>query len=195
MEKEQSTVGSAHVENDVEKSPAASPVQVIENNHDDESFNFTFGKFLACLSFQLGYFSDTIVIVMISAALGPINRDLGPSKNYSWIAIGFTTSGGVLAPIVGRLGDIFGRRNFLIIGNLISVIGMAVAATAHSIPVVITGSVLVGTASAMRQLAWSCLGELVPKRSRGLAFGIFQSTLSPGSAFGAIVGRSHSSAE
>lgn len=63
---------------------------------DDDSFVFTWGKMLAILvsqtklhvpenqalilieqSFQLGYFSDTLIISLISAAITHINRELG----------------------------------------------------------------------------------------------------------------------
>jgi hypothetical protein len=41
----------------------------------------------------------------------------------------------------------------------------------------------------MHQNAWACLGEIVPRKSRAMALGIFQSSLAPGSAFGALIGK------
>lgn len=54
----------------------------------EDDFKLTFGKFMAMLSFQIGYFSDTLVVIMLSAALTPINRDLGKQNNSSTCHLG-----------------------------------------------------------------------------------------------------------
>ncbi len=67
-------------------------------------------------------------------------------------------------------------------------IGCAVAATAQSINTLIGASTLIGIGSAMHQLAWSCLAEMVPKKSRGFALGLFTASLAPASAFAPVIG-------
>jgi MFS family permease len=67
-------------------------------------------------------------------------------------------------------------------------VGCAVAATAHSIDTLIGASALIGVGSAMHQLAWSCLAEMVPKKSRGFALGLFTASLAPASAFAPVIG-------
>ena len=81
MEKDTAFTNSRHVE-DSEKSSTS----VDASPNGEEGFKLTFGIFMAMLSFQLGYFSDTLVLIMLSAALGPINRDLG-----EWSASAFYT--------------------------------------------------------------------------------------------------------
>lgn len=75
-------------------------------------------------------------------------------------------------------------------GNCLAIIGTAVAATGKDINTLIGAGVLIGMASSMRQLAWACLGELIPRRSRGLAFACLQASLSPAPAFGPLIGES-----
>ena len=60
----------------------------------------------------------------------------------------------VLSPFLGRLGDIFGRRNILIAGNSFAAIGCIISATAQSVNAVIGGVVLIGIGSAGHQVAW-----------------------------------------
>jgi MFS family permease len=91
--------------------------------------------------------------------------------------------------MIGRLSDIFGRRNFLLLGNVCGIIGCAIAATANNIDTIIGGGVLIGIASALHQLAWSCLGEVVPKRSRAFALALLQTSVVPAAAFGPIIGK------
>ncbi|OQU93620.1 hypothetical protein CLAIMM_00102 [Cladophialophora immunda] len=154
---------------------------------EDEDFEFTFGKFMAMLAFSLGYVSDNFVTQFTGATLGVVNRDIGPSPSYVWMALGQTTGTAALTPIAGRFGDIYGRRNFIILGNVIAMIGTAVAATAKDINTIIVGSVLIGISGAFRQICWSSLGELVPKAWRSFAFGALSSTLSITSSFGPVV--------
>lgn len=104
------------------------------------------------------------------------------------MALGITTGTAALGPVAGRFGDIFGRRHFIIIGNIISIVGTAVAATAHKVPTVIAGCVLIGIAGAFRQIAWASLGELVPKSYRSVAFGLLSTLLASASAFGPLIG-------
>ena len=118
-----------------------------------------------------------------------LNKLTGPSPHYVWIITAQIVGGTAIAPIIGRLGDIFGRRNFLLAGNSLAIVGTIVSATANNVNTLIGGGVLIGIASSMRQLAWAALGELVPKRSRGLAFGILQSSLSVAPAFGPLIGK------
>jgi len=113
----------------------------------------------------------------------------GPATNYTWIVTAQILGAASLSPLVGRFGDIFGRRNFLLAGNVIAIVGCAVAASAKNINTIIGGSTLVGIGAAMHQLAWSCLGELVPHHSRGLALGLFSASLAPAGTFGGLIGK------
>ncbi|EXJ90159.1 hypothetical protein A1O3_03228 [Capronia epimyces CBS 606.96] len=167
---------------------------VTPTDETPEEYKLTFGKMMAILltrrhtqSFQLGYFSDTLVVTMVSTLLQVINRDIGPSKSYAWIITSITVVGAAVAPVVGRFGDIYGRRNFLLAGNALALVGTAVAATAKTVNTAIVGGSFIGVATSMRQLAWACLGEIVPKRDRGLAFGFLQQSLGAAAAFGPVI--------
>lgn len=59
-----------------------------------------------------------------SAVLLTINADIGPSTQYNWAAIAWTLAQAVVMTIAGSLGDILGRRNFTLAGNLLGLIGM-----------------------------------------------------------------------
>ncbi|KAK1762784.1 trichothecene efflux pump [Phialemonium atrogriseum] len=163
-------------------------VTVTAAAEEEEHFKMTPAKLLAMASFQLGYMSDVFVVSMVASTLTAINDDIGPDSSYTWMVTALVLGGAVFSPAIGRVSDIFGRRNFLLIGNVIAAVGCAVAATAHSVKTVIGASCLIGIASSMHQLAWSCLGELVPKRSRGFALGIFQLSLLPAAGFSPIIG-------
>jgi MFS family permease len=76
------------------------------------------------------------------------------------------------SPIVGQLGDIFGRRNVLIVGNLLALLGNLISALGKNINTLIGGSVFIGLGSSMHQIGWAAVGEIVPKKRRPLAIAI-----------------------
>jgi MFS family permease len=102
----------------------------------------------------------------------------GPSDNYYLITLVFTLVCGVLLLVVGRLGDIVGRRYFMIGGQLLGIIGSIICAKATSINMVIGGTVLSACAGAVQTLYPLLVQELVPNKYRSwglaaIALGVF----------------------
>jgi MFS family permease len=99
------------------------------------------GTFFATfLSQQAG----TSTYLMTSTLLRYINADIGPSEDNSWIPTIYILSTAIGLLLFGRWSDIFGRRWFFIGASLLGLIGSIVCATAHNIPTVIGGEVLIG---------------------------------------------------
>jgi len=104
------------------------------------------------------------------------------SANYAAVSI--------TAPFVGRLGDIFGRRNLLILGNFIAGVGCLICAVAPNIDTAIAGTVFIGIGSSMHQLGWASVGEIVPKKRRPLAMACFECCVTPAAVFASLIGES-----
>jgi len=158
------------------------------NGGTEKPFKFTFRLFLAFLSIQVGFMADVFVIGMARTDFSYITADIGPApNNYAWILVSVNLAGSVLAPIVGRLSDFFGRKIFLLVGNLFGLVGCAVSARCKSQAALIGAGVLIGLSMAAHSLALTCIGEMVPKRSRPLAQGLFQGSLIAASAFSPLI--------
>ncbi|KAJ6019441.1 hypothetical protein N7522_001508 [Penicillium canescens] len=137
---------------------------------------------LMAISLYLGY-------VLPVNSLAAINADLGPDPNYSMISTVFTLISGVAILLVGRLGDIFGRRYFLIGGQLLGLIGAIVCATAKNVPTVIGGSALCGLAASVQLTFTFVIAELVPNKLRPMINGgIFVTTI-PFAGFGGLIAK------
>ncbi|KAI9696209.1 MAG: hypothetical protein M1836_005762 [Candelina mexicana] len=106
-----------------------------------------------------------------TSSLAIINADIGPAPNIVLISTIPTVISGVCIVIVGRLSDLFGRRYFLIIGQILGLIGSTIAATATSIPRLIGGGVLIGIAASVQQTLTFIIAELVPNKHRPIANG------------------------
>lgn len=107
--------------------------------------------------------SGAFVLVMASTILQKINREIGPSGSFTWIAITQILGAEVMSLSVGRLSDIYEWCCFLLVGKIVPAVTYAVAATAKDINTIIGASAVIRTGSARHQLAWSCLPELVSK--------------------------------
>lgn len=75
----------------------------------------------------LTYESCLFSFVLPIAILLNINEEIGPSTNLAWVATSWSLASAVIMTIAGRCSDIFGRRNFFLVGNLLGVIGAAIA--------------------------------------------------------------------
>lgn len=62
------------------------------------------------------------------------------------------------------------------------------SALATNLTALIAGSVVIGLGSSMHQLGWAAVGEIVPKKHRPLAMGVYEGAISPASFLGALIG-------
>ena len=85
-----------------------------------------------------------------SAVLGPaFVQDLGIAyNNTTWTALAQAMSTAAFAPILGKLGDVLGRRVTLLAGIIIYTLGNALAALAPSLMVMLIARFVVGVGSA-----------------------------------------------
>ncbi|KAI9740901.1 MAG: hypothetical protein M1818_004507 [Claussenomyces sp. TS43310] len=154
----------------------------------EEPFKLTFKLFLAFLSLQIGYMADVFVTGMAETDFSYINSAIGPSpNNYAWLVASVNLAGSVMNPVVARLSDVFGRKVFLLTGNLLGIVGCAMSARCKSMSVLIGAGALIGLSSAAHSLALTCIAEMVPRRSRPLAQGLFQGSLIAASAFSPLI--------
>lgn len=117
------------------------------------------GIILTAQSLYLGY-------VLPTNALGIINEDLGPSPNYVLISTIQTVTSGFLLALVGRLGDILGRRYFLIGGQAFSLVASIVGVVAKNINTMIGVGTLMGCAAGVQLTFTFVAAELVANKHR-----------------------------
>lgn len=138
----------------------------------------------------MGNISNYTGYVLPSNILTYINNDLGPSPNINWVSIVYTLGLSVGFLLVGRLSDIFGRRWFFIIGNLLSLVGSIIGCTAKDVNSLIGADALMGLAGSVQISFTVAVAELVPNKTRPFAVAaIFFSSVHV-AAFGPVVGES-----
>ncbi|QKW11196.1 MFS transporter [Streptomyces sp. NA04227] len=125
---------------------------------------------------------------LVVPILGIIQNDLDTTTaNVSWVTTATLLSAAVFTPLLGRFGDMHGKKPTLIGVLLVMVAGSVLAATTSSLALLLLARVLQGAATAIFPLALSVLrDELEPKRLPG-AMALVSGTLAVGAGL-ALVG-------
>ena len=89
--------------------------------------------------------SLSFTILTVFPILVPIALELqGDLTNVNWMASGWSLSGSVSFAIAGQLSDYFGRKDILMFGQGLLVVGHIVGATAKTVNQVIAAMVILG---------------------------------------------------
>ena len=110
---------------------------------------------------------------MVIPTLPVIQRSLHTSTAWiTWVLTAFLLTSCVSTPLLGRLGDQFGKKRLLTISLLCVVIGAAGATAAPNIAVLIACRALQGAAGALFPLGIALLAEELPRGRIGYAVGM-----------------------
>ncbi|MGW3955392.1 MFS transporter [Streptomyces sp. NPDC004752] len=121
----------------------------------------------------LGVLSCQLNGSVVSPALPHIARELNASvTDVSQVMSLFYLSGAICGVVLTRWSDFAGRRRSLIIVLALMGLGTVLCIFAPSLPVLLIGRVLQGTAGAAFQLAYVVLAESVSAKLFGLSIGI-----------------------
>jgi EmrB/QacA subfamily drug resistance transporter len=109
---------------------------------------------------------------LVAPALPAIQHDLHTTPTaVAWVLTAYLLSASVLTPIIGRLGDMFGKEHTLVASLVVLGLGTLVAALASSIEVLIAGRVIQGAGGAVFPLAFGIIRDEFPRDrvARGIA--------------------------
>jgi MFS family permease len=105
----------------------------------------------------------------------------------SWLVTGFLVATVVAAPLLGRLGDVFGRRRLLLVALGAFTAGGLICALSDSIELVIAGRVVQGIGSAAGPLMLGLLRDSVPAERLTRSIGVIVGGVSAGGAVGSVL--------
>ncbi|MEU6419146.1 MFS transporter [Streptomyces spiralis] len=86
------------------------------------------------------------------------------TDQIAWVTTLFTLVGGVTAPLVGKIADMYGKKRVLLATTGVMVFGSLIVASASSFAIVLLGRGLEGTAVAILPLTYSLMRDILPKR-------------------------------
>jgi EmrB/QacA subfamily drug resistance transporter len=122
-------------------------------------------------------------------ALPVFQASLGASETgVTWLLTGFLLSASVGTAIIGKLGDIHGKRPLLVGTLLVLAAGTALAGLANSLAVLIVARVIQGVAGGIFPLSFSIIRDEFPEDRVPGSIGLMSAVLGIGGGFGLVVG-------
>ena len=125
---------------------------------------------------------------MVVPALPAIQEELGASTTtVTFVLTGFLLTASVSTPILGRLGDMFGKERMLVVALSVFALGSLVCALSHSIEVLIAGRAIQGMAAAVFPLAFGIIRDEFPPERVSTGIGLISATFGVGGGAGLVL--------
>jgi EmrB/QacA subfamily drug resistance transporter len=132
--------------------------------------------------------SFAVMQTLVVPALPFFQREFDTTASWvTWIATGFLLSSSVLTPILGKLGDSYGKKRMLVISLGIFGLASLGAAAAWSLPSLIAFRVLQGTGAAVFPLSFGIIRDEFPPEKIGLGIGTVSSVFGVGGGVGLVL--------
>ncbi|MBN1530049.1 MAG: MFS transporter [Thermoleophilaceae bacterium] len=136
----------------------------------------------------LGAIAYALAQTMIVPALPAIQHGVGASQEaVTWMLTAFLLTSSVCTPIVGRLGDMYGKEKLLLIALGVFAVGSLVCALGNSIGVLILGRAIQGAGGAIFPLAFGIIRDEFPPERVATSIGLISATFGIGGGLGLVL--------
>lgn len=143
---------------------------------------------LVLLALTVAASSFALMQAVIVPALPIVQRDLGTSTEWAaWTISIYLLSASVATPLLGRLGDQFGKDRMLLVTLAIFTIGSVASIFAWSISSLIVFRAIQGVGGAVYPLCFSIIRDETPPARMGVAMGLISSMLGVGGGLGLVM--------
>ncbi|MFD0657455.1 MFS transporter [Thermocatellispora tengchongensis] len=126
-----------------------------------------------------------IVVSVMQILLVPVIKELPrllgtEPDDATWVITSTLLSGAVATPIMGRLGDLHGKRRMLILSLALMVAGALVSAVTSDLLTMIAGRTLQGFAMSAIPLGIGLMRDILPREKLGSAMALMSSSMGVG---------------
>ncbi|MFP5452117.1 MAG: MFS transporter [Thermoleophilia bacterium] len=144
------------------------------------------GLILLALTMCTGSFA--LMQAVVVPALSQMSTDLDTSPGWlGWTVSIYLLTASVATPLLGKLGDQFGKDRMLVVTMSIFVVGALASIFAWNIWSLIVFRALQGVGGAAYPLSFSIMRDELPPRNVGVAMGLVSSTLGVGGGLGLVM--------
>src|ERR671938_280694 len=125
---------------------------------------------------------------MVAPALPAIQHDLGVSTtSVTWVLTVYLLTASVATPVVGRLGDMYGKERLLVATLVAFGAGSLIAALSHSLGLLVAGRAVQGVGGAVFPLAFGIPRDEFPREKVATGIGLISATFGIGGGAGLVL--------
>ena len=125
---------------------------------------------------------------MVVPALPEIQRQLHSSTtSVTWVLTVYLLAASIATPVLGRLGDMFGKERVLVCVLLAFAAGCAMSALSHSLPLLVTGRAVQGAGGAVFPLAFGIIRDEFPAERVATGIGLISAVFGVGGGAGLLL--------
>jgi EmrB/QacA subfamily drug resistance transporter len=147
------------------------------------------GKIFATVGVGLALFLAALDQTIVGTALPRIVSELHGLEFYAWVATGYMVTSTTLTPIAGKLGDLFGRKPFLLAGMIGFVLASALCGQAQDMTELVAFRAIQGIfGGVLFASVFATLADLFPPHVRARMQGIFGGIFGLASVVGPTIG-------
>src|SRR5204863_1281422 len=126
---------------------------------------------------------------IVSTALPTIVGDLGGLEHLSWVVTAYLLASTIVAPLYGKLGDLYGRKRLLQTAIVVFLVGSALCGTSQNMTELIALRALQGLGGGgLIVTTIAVVGDLIPPRDRGRYQGFFGAVFGVSTVIGPLLG-------
>jgi EmrB/QacA subfamily drug resistance transporter len=126
---------------------------------------------------------------IVATALPTVAGVLGGVNHIPWVVTGYLLASTVSIPLWGKIGDLYGRKQLLLVAIVVFLIGSAACGAAQDMYQLIGFRAIQGLgAGGLITLSMAVVGDLVSPRERGRYQGYIQATFAVASIAGPLIG-------
>jgi EmrB/QacA subfamily drug resistance transporter len=137
----------------------------------------------------LGMLLAALDQTIVATALPTVVADLGGAGHQAWVVTSYLLASTVVTAIVGKLGDLIGRKTVFIAAVLFFMAGSVLCGLAGSLPMLVAARALQGIGGgAIMVTATAVIGEVIPLRERGRYQGALGAVFGVTTVIGPLLG-------
>ncbi|MCV7381422.1 MFS transporter [Mycobacterium alsense] len=137
----------------------------------------------------LGMLLAALDQTIVATALPTIVANLGDAGHQSWVVTSYLLASTVVTALVGKLGDLFGRKRVFQAAVVFFVVGSVLCGLAQSMAMLVAARALQGIGGGgITVTASALIGEVVPLRERGRYQGMLGAVFGVTTVIGPLLG-------
>ena len=140
------------------------------------------------LSLVLAGMAFALSQTVVAPALPELQRDYhADAVSIAWVLTGYLLAASVATPIVGKLGDLYGRGRVLTAVLLVFAAGSVICALSTTLPVLVAGRVVQGVGGGIFPLAFGIIRDTFRHERVATAIGGISATFGIGGGVGLVL--------